>query len=310
MLNESANAALSWIESHLSHFGVARHATDEFDRFLLLKPLSELALVASLLARDPGCAERCSPLADWIWEEIGSGDDLVRLTCARPELLEVVSLYASLYTMGYRSNRLDAWVSYLSNSALMQGMELPAWRHTALRYNLARLELSPPPVKPAAGSWLSAMPEPWTFSDATGYPMTHEVFYLTDFGRRPEALTTPGVSAYLAFWLPTWLKCAQEAGNQDLAAELLMVGTCMAEPVGSPGLSELRAWQRTDGSFPGPSGAGSGLPCRDGDTARRRFLSTYHTTLVALLALTADSWAPCRCPGGLTSVSSDGGQAV
>ena len=49
---------------------------------------------------------------------------------------------------------------------------------------------------------------------------------------------------------------------------------------------QLVAQQRADGSFPGPAGAGCPL-MQAGDTEdRARFLGNYHTTLVALLAVT------------------------
>ncbi len=289
-LSAAAEAALSWAESHLEQFGIRAHARDDHERVLLLKPLSELALTASLLGREPGLRERCRRIVEWSWEETDRGACLLRITSARPELVESVGLYASAYSFGHRDDLLHDWFGHLARSALITGLEIPAWRSTALRHNLARLGLAEAPQVSAAGSWLGALPEPWTISDTTGYPMTHEVFYLTDFGARPQALS-PDTVAYLAQWLPAWWRCVGDSGNHDLGAELVMVAACAAIPVADSALAELLARVRPDGSVAGPPGAGGALPCPPEDGARRVFLRDYHTTLVTLLALTAGTWA-------------------
>ncbi|MFK4038904.1 DUF6895 family protein [Nonomuraea wenchangensis] len=200
-LSGPAEAALSWVEGHLGQFGVRAHARDEHELVLLLKPLSELALTASLLGRDPALRERCHRLVTWAWDEAERGDCLLRVTAARPELVESVGLYASAYECGHHDERLHAWFAHLAGTALAGGLEIPAWRESALRHNLARLGLAEPPRASARGSWLGALPEPWTISDGTGYPMTHEVFYLTDFGAGAAARPPPPRAAQ-AHWGP------------------------------------------------------------------------------------------------------------
>lgn len=296
-----AEAALSWIERHRGQFGVRSHARDDHERVLLLKPLSELALTASLIGREPGLHERCGRLVEWAWDEADRGALLLQLTCARPELIESIGLYAYVHSFGHRNDRLHDWFGHLARSALTAGLEVPAWRWTALRYHLAKLGLADPPERPAAGSWLGALPEPWTISDNTGYPMTHEVFHLTDFGTRPDALA-PDTGDYLTLWLPAWWRCVRDSGNHDLAAELVMVGACAGAAAADGACAELLAHHRSDGRFAGPRGAGGDLPCPDGDDVRRQFLRDYHTTLVTLLALTADLWATGSGSGRTVSV--------
>ena len=294
-LSGPAEAALSWVERQLGQFGVRAHARDEHELVLLLKPLSELALTASLLGRDPALRERCHRLVTWAWHEAERGDCLLRVTAARPELVESVGLYASAYECGHHDERLHAWFAHLAGTALAGGLEIPAWRESALRHNLARLGLAEPPRASARGSWLGALPEPWTISDGTGYPMTHVVFYLTDFGARRAALP-PDTVAYLAQWLPAWWRCVRGSGNHDLAAELVMTAACAGLAPMERELTELLAHARPDGGFAGPAGAGGDLPRPDGDDPRRRFLRDYHTTLVTLLALTTGLWATRGAP--------------
>lgn len=296
-LGAPAQAALGWAERHLGEFAIRGQARDDHEAVLLLKPLSEVALTAALLGRDPALRARCHRLVEWAWEQVDRGDYLLRITSARPELVESVGLYACAHGFGHHDDRLHAWFGHLAASAVTEGLELPPWRRTALRYNLARLGLAEPPREAAPGGWLATLAEPWTISDTTGYPLTHEVFYLTDFGVRPERLT-PDIVAYLTQWLPAWLRCAHNSGNHDLAAELVMVGACAGVPPADDALIDILAHRRPDGRIAGPRGAGGNLPCPEDDPQRRDFLRDYHTTLVTLLALTADLWAGCgRAPG-------------
>lgn len=302
-LTDCAEQALSWVEDNRAHFSPREHATTASEQVILLKPLSELVLTVSLLSRHPGLQERCLPLLEWAWDEVQRGRYLLELTSARPELIETVGLYASIRELGVHNDRLEVWLREIVQSALFDGLELPAWRRTALHYNLARLGLVDPPTRSVSGSWLAALPEPWTISDTTGYPMTHEVFYLTDFGRQRDAVT-PEVADYLALWLPAWWRCSLAVGNHDLAAEMIMTGACIGLPGSSEALGTLASLQQADGRLPGPEGAGGDLPCPSGDRVRGGFLQSYHSTLVALLAMTTDRWsipataAELRAPQG------------
>jgi hypothetical protein len=290
-LTAPAERSLVWLECQREQFDLTQFARDEFERVKLYKPLSELVLTASLLARDAALRDRCLALMDWAWSSVlGGGRYLLDLLSARPELVELIGLYARVYEYGFRNTGLDIWLGHLSGTALVRGLDLPAWRQTALQRALASLGLCGAPTEPTPGGWVAARPEPWTFTDTTGYPMTHEVFYLTDFGRDPGAVRGQ-IGRYLQFWAPAWSRCCLAAGNNDLAAELAMTNACMRAPVTTTALEDIVAWQLPDGSVRGPEGAGQNLTSTDADEQRRRFLRNYHTTLVTLLALTPDRWA-------------------
>lgn len=95
--------------------------------------------------------------------------------------------------------------------------------------------------------------------EGSAYAVTHEVFYLTDFGKKTD--TIPGdVAAYISLWIPVWIEIFGEQGNFDLAGELLLSLLYLRcyDEIG-PGVSAMLDAQSADGSTPGPIGAGRAL---------------------------------------------------
>jgi len=293
MVTAAAEKGLTWIENHRDEFS-PRRGRDPWEQTMLLKPFSELMLTVTVLRRDPVLCRRLEPIVQWAWHEAEDGALLIDLTSAKVELVEAVGLYADFAENGHHNPALRQWLEHLVCTDVAAGLELPPWRDVALRYNLARLDLSGPPVLPA-GSWLGARPEPWTISLTTGYPMTHEVFYLTNFGAAPDNLAVE-IREYLHWWLPAWRDCFRDPEHLDLLAELVMTAACIHGDPGQDVLDLLTIRQFDDGSVAGPRGAGRELPSPPDDAERRRFLSDYHTTLVSVLALTCAGWNQSRPP--------------
>jgi hypothetical protein len=132
--------------------------------------------------------------------------------------------------------------------------------------------------------------------------MTHEIFYCTDFGRRRERWISPLVLEYLGFVLPLWARIYLRKRNFDLVGELLACAGYLGIGLAPQVFDALLDHQQPDGSFPGPEGAGSGLPRGQGG---EDIVSKYHTTLVALMAISSreamglrSSATPISCPGG------------
>ena len=288
-LTAAAEKSLAWIEGQRDEFSL-RRGRDPWEQAMLLKPFSELMLTVTLLSRDAPLRTRLAPIVDWAWGEINNGSLLIDLSSAKAELVECVGLYADFAACGKRNAHLEAWLSYLVNTDVAQGLELTPWRAIAYAYNLQRLALGAVPALPVT-SWLGALPEPWAISVSMAYPLTHDVFYLTDFGRHPEGLD-PQLCDYVALWLPVWQQCFQEPENLDLLAEFVMTAACLHIAPDEAIVEQLADRQFDDGSVAGPRGAGQNLPAPKGDTSRRRFLSNYHTTLVSALALTCTHWNP------------------
>lgn len=288
VLTATAEKGLAWIEDHRDEFS-PRRGRDPWEQTMLLKPFSELMLTVTLLGRDPVLRRRIEPIVHWAWHETDGGSMLLDLTSAKVELVEALGLYADFTENGYHNDQLNAWLTYLVNTDVARGLELTPWREVAFRYNLQRLGLGGPPVLPV-GSWLGARPEPWTISITTGYPMTHEVFYLTDFGASPTNLAAD-LREYLESWLPAWQQCFRDPEHLDLLAEFVMTAACIHCDLGEEVPQLLAERQFDDGSVAGPRGAGHDLPSPKGDLERRQFLTNYHTTLVSALALTHRHWS-------------------
>lgn len=287
-LTVPAEKALTWIERHRDEFSL-RRGRDPWEQTMLLKPFSELMLTLTLLGRDPALHQRVAPMVQWSWAEVDSGATLIDLSSAKAELVEIVGLYADFAANGFSNDRLESWLSYLVATQVAQGLELPPWRAIAFRYNLRRIGMAQAPTL-GHGSWLRALPEPWTISITTAYPLTHEVFYLTDFGRSPLQLSSE-IREYLTTWLPAWQECFKDPENLDLLAELVMTAACIHADPDHETLTLLADRQFDDGSMRGPRGAGHDLPAPKADLERRRFLTNYHTTLVSALALTWRHWS-------------------
>ncbi len=128
-----------------------------------------------------------------------------------------------------------------------------------------------------AGTWLGATPEPWAVDWMTGYDITHTVFHLTDWGARPDGVPEP-VRDYLRRWLPVWVDIWLEVGQWDLVGELLIVDSCIGEPVcGMQGWDVLAGVQHEDGLIPRDN-----QPVTD-DPAQA-FQDHEHTAVVAVVA--------------------------
>ncbi|MFM0330108.1 DUF6895 family protein [Paraburkholderia strydomiana] len=280
---------LGWLNENLPNFSFADcdRADPPFAKAYVarLKPISELALTVWILKRCGLQVPFLDSAAEWAWQECEQGRRLVALLLARNDFLPCCALYAPLFQLGYRCEALDIALAMLSRSTMAAALPLQPWSKLAMRYNLWQLGLSRCPGT-AKDLYIQARPEPWVISGEVAYAITHEVFYLTDFGFRP--LQDRDVRDYLKTWTPYWAKSFAAEGDDDLTAEFAMVSTCLddsdAHDVAATLLLTVLSHQRADGSMTGPQGAGSFLFADDDSLSRREFLASYHTTLVALMA--------------------------
>lgn len=279
----ASHRVLSWVEDHRRFFRFSEAQTSH-DRILLLKPFAELVLAADLLLT-VGVHERMArDLLDWAWGEVDEGRNLLQHLAVRTDLGTCLHLAGSFRSWGYRLEPLENLVGRIARLASFEAMELQAWRRLALSRSLERLGLCDWPQDPLRDSWLAARPEPWTVSLETAYAVTHEVFYVTDFGAQPGRLPD-AIRGYLRLWLPSWSELFQSERNADLIGEFSMAADCL-EFSGWPSdpLPVLAQWQQRDGSLEGPEGAGRRFVSRSDAVERVRFMKRYHTSLVALMA--------------------------
>jgi hypothetical protein len=272
---------LQWVSRNRSYFAFERGGS-ALDNLKLLKPLGELAITADTLIRLDCDTTACRDHLGWCWEQLKHGEVLVDALLIRPDLIVLSTIYSSFHSHGFRSSKLDRLLAYLKASPSALAVELPTWRRLDVCHGFERIGIGTLPDNPAAGTWLSALPEPWTITDDTAYASTHNIFYITDFGFMPERLTRD-IRDYVGAWLGTWLEIYRRRTHWDLFAEFIMVAACLGIPC-LPLVSELSEVQLVDGSMPGPEGAGKDFIADGMDAERVAFLKNYHTTLVSLMA--------------------------
>ena len=279
---------LSWIFDHLNEFGTGKeksHSRTKED-VALIKPLSELALTIDVLRRCGIALPVFDQILEWIWRETDRGKYITTVLLARNDFVPCCALYTSLFSQGYKSESLHTTLRMLSQMDMTATLPLQPWARLALEYNLEKLNL---PLKNRIHQsqlYAPRCPEPWVISGETAYAITHELFYLSDFGFKP--LIDEPLLEYLKTWIPYWSQKFIAASDYDVTGELAMVWNCIDaeenEEINNPLYSVLE-YQQANGSLKGPEGAGSFL-FKKGDSAERRiFLERYHTTLVLLMAI-------------------------
>jgi hypothetical protein len=281
--------ALGWVFENLHEFSVPTFEANTFDKddFVKIKPISELSLTLSILKRNKIIIPVVDPMLEWIWQQTNDGKLLLRLLLARNDFLPGSALYSPLYQMDYKSEVLDSLLEMFSKSTLPVSLPLQPWAQLALNYNLRKLGQVVSPFD-RSRLYISNLPEPWVVSNEVAYAITHEVFYLTDFGF--NGIDCERTSEYLNIWLPYWFKKFLLEKDCDLVGEFAMVWCCIyssqkkEEEIPNPIYSILK-YQNTDGSIDGPKGAGQFLQSEGNSKERKDFLAKYHTTLVYIMAL-------------------------
>ena len=280
-LKSGLDRSLQWLAVNRHEFAFTQD-TNWHEQIFLMKPFAEFVLALRVLNR---LGHDVADHVKWAWELTRNGDYLLDVLVARPDLASLAGLYASFHEFGYRNSRLRAWLTHLESMTSINAAESSLWSRIADKYNFQRLGLGEPPDQLMSQSWLESDPEPWTISDASAYSVTHEVFYITDFGCRADSLSVKATEL-LNLWLPVWVRCFADEQNWDIVGELLMVAICIKDSswTGQLLLQMLKT-QSEDGMFSGPAGAGRGLVNPTNSPARQRFLSNYHTTIVGSMAL-------------------------
>jgi hypothetical protein len=277
------NLGLTWLGRNLTQFSL-HLAEDDAHRVQLVKPLGELVLTLELLARRREFRELALEKLCWAWEEFERGAFLLEVLAARPELLMVATILGSFRTAGLRNRKFETFVRYLGGTHYAKALQLPNWRMIDLRVALAKLNGSASGLSEALlrQMWSSARPEPWLIDHDSVYAFTHEVFYVTNFGKASRRYPA-GTRGYVWWCLPAWLEIFYRKSDWDVFSELLMVSGCLGiePPAGS--YQRMIAPLAHYGFLPSPPGGGASLLRKGMTHSRREFLTHYHTTLVGLI---------------------------
>ncbi|MFJ6620645.1 DUF6895 family protein [Kitasatospora sp. NPDC091335] len=280
--------ALSWLHAcYKGGYGRLEDSTiiDLSEPNDVYKPLCEAAMASSLVLRNGVAGPRDVRIAremlDVAWSQLREGDLLYERQLRHVTVTDPLETYAHFARIGYRHAALEELLESLGKLRAVHAVEIPGSRMLAMANARRIIGLSPRPDWPAlaAGTWLGALPEPWTVAWTTAYQATHTVFHLTDWGARPGDLPEP-MRDYLNDWLPVWLDIWLEIGQWDLVGELLIVDACIGEPAtGRSGWEALAAAQRADGLVPRDT-----EPIEDDPESAIR--AHEHTAVVAVVAAT------------------------
>lgn len=289
--SELFSSSRDWIFHDLSRFRLDKGSSPA--RVVeLLKPLGELTLAASVLSKLPHLS--ADPMwrsaLDFSWEQLREGDLLVDVLKERPDLLVMLSLYATLHGEGYKNKKLNEQIGQLVGTPGYYQTDMLAWRRLDLLAGLEELipigDLEPEIMEVFNRTWLSNCHDPWTLTEPAAYGVTHTAFYMTNYGLGVSRLPTR-VEGYLLDNCLPWAQMYFDESNFDLAAEMIMTRCCIQSPLrdSEQALSKnLLAARLDDGVLPCPPYGALSLLFGETDLSRRHFLLHYHTVLVTCMA--------------------------
>lgn len=288
-MNENSDSSgmilLQWIENNLKQFSHLNGKTSE-EYLMLLKPIGELALCCDIMIRQEFKVTQARRILNWAWGELDYGNFLRTVLLARPSMVMISSLYATFHKNGLYNDFLCSLIKHHALSCFSQSIQYPYWRRLDLELAFYELGVVSEFRPKFDQTWSFHTPEPWMIDNDAAYALTHEVFYITNFGSYPKLFEQKTLN-YIRRWLPVWRRIFLKDDNFDIYAELLMTSLCIGgdkfiHDDFQPLLSEIHEY----GYLRGPENSGRNL--LEGVTlpARREFIRNYHTTLVGLMACT------------------------
>jgi uncharacterized protein DUF6895 len=280
---------LGWVKQHQSEFSLT-NASDTEHYLQLLKPLGELVLTCDLLAQGKYLLQDAMDLLEWSWRELKDGQVLHDLLLSRPDLIILTSIYSSFHRNGFRRDQTWSLIEYLAKTSFARAVQFPNWRRLDYEHALEQLRVGKISQRSLSSAWSAQWPEPWLIEHDSAYALTHEIFYITDFGRKPTRLK-PKASSFVLLWLPTWIEIFLRQDNWDLVSELLMVGACLPKfNHSNDTFGRMAKVIKKNGYLPGPDTGGQNLKRKGNSRKRSAFLKNYHTTLVGIMAADIFAW--------------------
>lgn len=282
--NESAALTLiNWATANRDNFSHKLGKTTD-EQLILLKPIGELALCCDLMIRGNFHTAKARELLEWAWLELECGEFLKLALISRPGLMMISSLYATFYRNNIKNDSLKSLIDKFSESAFSKSIQYPYWRRLDLNRALCDLDIYENFNYSPELTWAYHRPEPWIIENDSAYALTHEVFYITNFGASTENLA-PATINYIKNWLPSWKRIFLNDNNLDIFTELVMVSLCVGKQHNEDGSFKIiRNSISPSGFLPGPENGGKSLLAGVKDENRSTFLQNYHTTLVGIMA--------------------------
>ncbi|WP_260333383.1 DUF6895 family protein [Streptomyces beigongshangae] len=279
---------MSWLSAHRDAFVLGEDALAEHGSVnSTWKPLGELTQVCVSIRRhtEPGgpLHETACDLLAFAWQQVRNGDLFAELQRLEPFATYPLEIYAAFASAGLRHPGYERATATVASTRSWQVTEQQPNRRLGV-LNSERRSGIPQHGEVSQAlrhTWLSGLPEPWTFERDAGYTLTHVIFHLSDWGLAPQGVP-PRIADYLRQWLPPWLDTCLEHERWDLSCELLAVAGILPGPPDRAMLREswtkLARAQDTAGAVP-EEGAG-----REGRPVARDFSGCYHSTLMTAYA--------------------------
>ena len=281
-MSDPLTRGTDWLLSAIDQFEIA--GSDGEEQIRLLKPISELILCCHLLRSNIGETPFTETVFRWAWSQTEGCAVFRRILAARPDMYQLSLPVYCFRAAGFDVDSCLRVLAAVSRTRSFLRYENEEWVRVGAAYAYDKLGLRPMSRSDFQGTWLHHRPEPWLINTSSIYALTHEVFYLTDFGRRMD-LCDEQTLAYVNCWGPVWSDYFLKRRDFDVLGELLIVADCLGLSWASHFRQELLGAQRSDGAFPGPKRAGQQLAKPLDSPARTAFLGCYHTTLVVVIYL-------------------------
>jgi hypothetical protein len=296
-----AREALRWIDANVEHFSPlgGSDAREDAERH---KAFVELALLVWRLRREPDLRdtpelERLLDFVDAVFALEPFRERLVRLD-------DLFVMYALLYAVLDEAGRIDGdqerrRMQRVLDCSTVEVAERPAHRMLEVRQVLdaAGLRHSLPSYGALADRTILSAPITLVRStENDAYSITHDVFYLSDWGCSPVRGLSPAVRRRTSRTVDELLGMHVYARHWDLVGELLLAAHFLGNTRTGfyrCGWHALHDAQEPDGAVPGPTYDAGEVEAR-AEEQRRTYLFTecYHPTLVAALV-----GALCPPPG-------------
>lgn len=269
------------------------------------KVVAEAAMLtyAARRARPSGpVAERADALARQLSSLVRSSRALADLAMHPHQVWRRTVPHVLLTAVGNRDEDFDAYAAARCARALSHAVDQPPTVLAERRWITSVWGRQLPPLpEPSAGTVLT---RPFDLLDRlreTTYGLTHHLFYVTDFGATPVALTRPALLDEVDALVIRYL----EHGDYDLVGELLMAWPQLRRPWSPVAAFAFRVLAHVEDAV-------GLLPCGNLDPARLATLTgpertryaraaSYHTALVmgfaCAVALRPGCAPPATLPG-------------
>jgi hypothetical protein len=277
----------SWLITHLDSFAVDWDA-DTSDIFRKLKPYAELAFIASI-EQTTGIdqlIELRSLVTDWMANNEPNPDVIERVVWEFPQSYPWVGMLcqnrARLFMC--EAKLLDT-LGRLSRRRCISNFERPVGHEIAVYNFCESLSLDTNYTLEELYSRTMFAHAAWDNpSDTSLYFICHDIFFLSDWGKRSIPCTLIVRDSWLRH-LNLWHRDRAIAGQVDLAAELWLARSFLQmthnRDLDQP--TEVKTDLVGLPCFPRGQGAGFRTPGQSTDLIS--FYERYHTVLVCLLAL-------------------------